>query len=427
MPRVSILLTCYNYLKYLPACVEGIRAQTFQDFEVIALDDGSKDGTREWLKENCPDFRLEFNEKNLGTYGTLNKGLDLAQGEFIAVLNDDDVWGPEKLQKQVEMMDANPKMGLVHTGGIFIDGDGVELEDKKPLGFTFPNTPSGDLLKLLTSHNQIINSAVLVRRECFDKLGKWDASFYGCGDWHMWLRIAIFYHIGYVPGTHTYYRVHGTNACLDIPKMLDDEFRIKNWMAEWGTVYKSELKRNASLRDVVYGKRDEKSLEWAKLGTERAMRQDMKGAREAYWNSIKLTPLRLRSYGRVLMTFFPYRLFKQDVAESRRLASESKDRLLAGDRAGAKNLLREAIRAFPRRPKNYWQLLVASVVPIGLLQRQHESKLVAIEGTKMTWDGDARGGRDAYMRSIKIYPLRVKSYLRYFATFLPKGAFKWLR
>ena len=95
MPRVSILLTCYNHLDYLPAA-HSIRTQTFQDFEVIAIDDGSTDVSREWLASQN-NITLVLNEKNLGTYGTLNKGLDLATGEFIAVLNDDDVWMPEKL------------------------------------------------------------------------------------------------------------------------------------------------------------------------------------------------------------------------------------------------------------------------------------------------------------------------------------------
>src|SRR5688572_11327743 len=98
MPKISILLTCYNHIRYLPAAVEGIRAQTFKDSEIIAIDDGSTDGTREWLKENLPEAKLIFNEQNIGTYASLNVGLEATTGEFIAILNDDDVWAPEKLE-----------------------------------------------------------------------------------------------------------------------------------------------------------------------------------------------------------------------------------------------------------------------------------------------------------------------------------------
>ena len=122
MPRVSILLTCYNHLRHLKIAIDSIKAQTFTDYEIVALDDGSTDGTREWLTQLQQDeptlpIALYFNEENLGTYGTLNRGLDVARGEYIAEFNDDDVWMPTKLEKQVAMLDRDQKIGLVHTGG----------------------------------------------------------------------------------------------------------------------------------------------------------------------------------------------------------------------------------------------------------------------------------------------------------------------
>ena len=173
MPRVSILLTCYNHIKYLPAALESIRRQTFTDYEIIALDDGSQDGTREWLSEQAQDAKLIFNKENLGTYGTLNEGLTHASGEFIAVFNDDDLWADTKLEAQVEMMDNFPKVGLVHTDGYFIDGEGAVRKDS-PLGFDFPKTETGDVLLALVYHNKIIASAALARRECFEKVGEFN-------------------------------------------------------------------------------------------------------------------------------------------------------------------------------------------------------------------------------------------------------------
>ena len=186
MPRVSILLTCFQHRRYLPAAVEGIRAQTFRDFETIALDDGSTDGSREWLADQG-DLRCVFNARNLGTYGTLNAGLRLATGELVAVLNDDDVWLPEKLERQVALLDAHPGVGLVHTGGGFIDGEGNATEGN-PLGFRFPTFETGDILRGLVFENKIIASAALVRRECFDRVGEFDESYFGSGDWEMWWR-----------------------------------------------------------------------------------------------------------------------------------------------------------------------------------------------------------------------------------------------
>src|SRR5690348_3188210 len=98
MPRVSILLTCFNHAKYLPQCFEGIIGQSFKDYEIIAIDDGSTDGTREWLSSRTEWMQRVFNEKNLGTYASLNVALSKASGEFIAILNDDDLWANEKLE-----------------------------------------------------------------------------------------------------------------------------------------------------------------------------------------------------------------------------------------------------------------------------------------------------------------------------------------
>src|SRR5688572_13854708 len=177
MPTVSILLTCYNHLAYLPAAVEGVRAQTFKDWEIIAVDDGSTDGSREWLSANLPEAELIFNETNLGTYASLNVALAQAQGKFIAILNDDDLWAPEKLEKQLALLEAHPEVGLVHTDGNFIDGEGRKVEGS-PLGFEFPRMETGYALLALLHQNKIIASAALVRKECFDQLGGFNEDYF---------------------------------------------------------------------------------------------------------------------------------------------------------------------------------------------------------------------------------------------------------
>jgi len=301
MPRVSILLTCYNHMAYLPACVDSIRAQSFQDFEVIALDDGSTDGSREWLSSQS-DLRLIFNETNLGTYGTLNVGLSAASGEFIAVLNDDDLWGPEKLARQVAAMDSDSKVGFVHTGGWFIDGAGDRIADPEPLGFPFPRTGDGDLLPDLIDHNQMITSSLLVRAEAFDKCGPFDPGFYGCGDWQMWLRIAEHYDGRYIDAPLVFYRVHGANAFLNTEKMNDDSRRIREWLAE------QEARFNLDSRP---GLRHAFAHNWACLGTERAWNGDMKRAREAYRQAIRREPGRWRTYLRWVAAWGPPGLFRR--------------------------------------------------------------------------------------------------------------------
>lgn len=305
MPRVSILLTCYNHIPYLPAAVAGIQAQTFQDFEVIALDDGSTDGTREWLTEHKDEkLQLVFNERNLGTYGTLNVGLQHATGEFIAILNDDDVWHPTKLEKQLALFDSHMKVGLVHTDGRFIDGNG-HVTEGNPLGFAFPRTETGDVLLALMDANKIIASAALVRRECFQKLGGFNPDYFGSGDWEMWYRIAEHYDVGYVAEPLTDYRVHGTNASHKLDRIWRDDEKLREWIAERVSGYQGRFPADDLRRAEAHN--------WACLGTVRTLNGDPAGGREAYRKSLALEPGRWKSRLRWLATFLPRSVFRKSL------------------------------------------------------------------------------------------------------------------
>jgi glycosyltransferase involved in cell wall biosynthesis len=301
MPRVSVLLTCYNHLEFLPACLESVRRQTFQDYEILALDDGSTDGTREWLAGQ-EGIRCIFNERNLGTYATLNVGLAETEGEFVAILNDDDLWAPEKLARQIELFGRHPEVGLVHTGGHFIDRDGKRQEGN-PLGFAFPRFETGDILLGLVPENKIIASAALVRRACFAELGEFDPSYFGSGDWQMWYRIAEKWHVGFVDEPLTFYRVHGGNASHKLERIWKDDERLREWMRPRLETYGGRFDENAL--------RAAKAHNLACLGTVKTLNGDAAAGRAAYAASIRLAPTRWKSYLRYLATFLPRSTFRK--------------------------------------------------------------------------------------------------------------------
>lgn len=304
MARVSVLLTCYNHLPYLRQAWTALLEQTYTDWDAIVLDDGSTDGTRAWLSElSDPRARVVLNETNLGTYGTLNRGLEMAQGEFVAVLNDDDLWLPRKLEAQVAMLDANPKIGLVHTDGEFIDAAN-RLIRGEPLGFPYPRTGTGDMFPALIEHNKIIASSACFRRSLVEETGPFDPGFYGSGDWHMWLRLAEVAHVGFVPESLTRYRVHGENACLDSSKMNRDDLRIREWVASRTEELRARWERDPALYAMV-------AHNWACLGTARAWEGDMAGARTAYRESLRFAPRRFKSRLRLLATYLPARWFRK--------------------------------------------------------------------------------------------------------------------
>lgn len=302
MARVSVLLTCYNHIKFLPACYQGILDQTFTDLEIIAIDDGSKDGTREWLTENAKGATLIFNETNLGTYASLNVALSKATGEFIAVLNDDDLWAPDKLKRQVELLDKNPDMGLVHTDGEFIDGEDKKLEGS-PLGFEFPRTESGDVSLDLVYQNKIIASAVLVRRACFDQLGTFNEAYFGSGDWEMWIRVSEKWKVGFVKEFLTFYRVHGTNASHKLDRIWRDDEMLRKWLAPRLEHYDERFQKGLVKRAMSHN--------YAALGTVLTLNGHPKEGRKAYAKSLKEAPFRLKSAMRYLATFLPRDTFRK--------------------------------------------------------------------------------------------------------------------
>jgi glycosyltransferase involved in cell wall biosynthesis len=295
VPRVSILLTCFNHIRFLPACVEGVRAQAFTDYEIIAIDDGSADGSREWLSKNLQDSKVIFNETNLGTYATLNRALKSASGEFIAVLNDDDLWAPRKLEAQLELFEKNPKVGLVHTDGGFIDGDGHKMEGS-PLGFEFPRTKTGNVVIPLIYANKIIASAALVKRNCFDQLGGFNSAYFGSGDWEMWLRIAEKWDVGYVDEKLTHYRVHGANASHKLDRIWRDDEKLRLWIRSKYDDYR-RLRLDVSELTKAMAHNE------ACLGTVQMLNGEAGAARESYRRSLKLDPSRLKSRLRLWATY----------------------------------------------------------------------------------------------------------------------------
>jgi glycosyltransferase involved in cell wall biosynthesis len=302
VPRVSVLLTCYNHLAYLPTALESVRNQTFRDFEVIAIDDGSTDGSREWLREQ-EGIQVVFNPANLGTYGTLNRALALASGEFIAVLNDDDVWAPKKLARQVALLDESPEVALVHTGGRFIDGSGA-VRDGNPLGFAFPRFQSGDILLGLVYENKIIASAALTRTSVLRELGGFNETYFGSGDWEMWFRVAERHHVGFVDEQLTDYRVHGANASHKLERIWRDDEKLRTWMV-------GQIDAMDSGRFPLSDVRRARAFNYAALGTVQVLNGQPGNGRRSYAKSISIEPTRWKSYARWLLACAGTKTFRK--------------------------------------------------------------------------------------------------------------------
>ena len=204
MPTVSVIIHTYNNEKFIAETVESVLNQTYKDYEIIVVDDGSADGTRDALVPYMQKIRYHYKE-NGGIASAKNAGISLSETEFIAFLDHDDLWAPNKLLLQMEHFNENPQIGLVYAKYTSFR-DGKELRTKPEKGY------SGWIFKELLSKSFIQTSTVVVKRECLDAVGPYDETFSLGDEYDMFLRIARKFQCGFVDKGLTRYRVHDTNA-----------------------------------------------------------------------------------------------------------------------------------------------------------------------------------------------------------------------
>ena len=204
MPTVSVIIHTYNNEKFIAETVESVLNQTYKDYEIIIVDDGSVDGTRDALIPYMQKIRYHYKE-NGGIASAKNAGISLSETEFVAFLDHDDLWVPDKLQLQMEHFNENPQIGLVYAKYTSFR-DGKELRTKPEKGY------SGWIFKELLSKSFIQTSTVVVKRECLDAVGPYDETFSLGDEYDMFLRIAQKFQCGFVDKGLTRYRVHDTNA-----------------------------------------------------------------------------------------------------------------------------------------------------------------------------------------------------------------------
>ena len=204
MPTLSVIIHTYNNEKFIAETVESVLNQTYKDYEIIVVDDGSVDGTRDALIPYMQKIRYHYKE-NGGIASAKNAGIGLSETEFVAFLDHDDLWVPDKLKIQMECFNENPQAGLVYAKYTSFR-DGKELRTKPEKGY------SGWIFKELLAKSFIQTSTVVVKRECLDAVGPYDETFSLGDEYDMFLRIAQKFQCGFVDKGLTRYRVHDTNA-----------------------------------------------------------------------------------------------------------------------------------------------------------------------------------------------------------------------
>ncbi|HEY9633632.1 MAG TPA: glycosyltransferase family A protein [Coleofasciculaceae cyanobacterium] len=168
MPKVTVVIATYNSMDYLPETLESVLRQTFTDFEVLVVDDGSSDSTVQWASGLVEPRVKLITQENQGVCVARNTGIAHARGEYVAFLDSDDLWEPTKLEKQVRCFEDNPALGLVHTWLALIDEQGTST------GRVLASNAEGDVLEQLVQKNTVACSSTMGRHCCFETVGMFD-------------------------------------------------------------------------------------------------------------------------------------------------------------------------------------------------------------------------------------------------------------
>jgi len=206
-PAVTVIVPTRDRARYLREAIGSVLGQTFADLELLVIDDGSTDDTRD-LVGVIDDGRLRYlHQEASGISAALNRGLRNARGRYVARLDSDDVWTPDMLATLVPVLESRPEVGVVYARGQVMDASGRVLPTLQGLPERFP----GDSFRSLVYDDATCNVALVARRQCFERAGLYDEELETSEDWDMWLRVARHYRFAFVDKVVARIRWHDDN------------------------------------------------------------------------------------------------------------------------------------------------------------------------------------------------------------------------
>ena len=235
-PLVSVCLPSYNYADFLRPCLDSVWAQTLPDFELVVVDDASSDGSIDIIcSYNDPRLRLTRHPERAGAVSTWNHCLELAQGQYVSYLCADDFFLPDKLERQIVVLEGTPEVSLVHANGYWAGEDGVQ---QAPFSSVFPpdlqvhlstdyvmSAPL-ELPRLAAGYNYVHLSSAIFRRSTAVALEGFSPRFPYAADWDLWLRLAARGAVGYVARPLAAYRRHSRNLTRTMQQSGQD---FRDW------------------------------------------------------------------------------------------------------------------------------------------------------------------------------------------------------
>ena len=292
-PTVSVVIPTYNRERLIGRSIKSVLNQTYQNFEIVIVDDSSTDNTKEVVKSfNDERIRYVRHEENKGEAAARNTGIKIAKGQYIASQDSDDEWLPEKLAWQVELLkNAPPEVGVVYTGFWKIKNN-----EKTYIPFSWVNQKDGDIHKELLKGNFIGSPVVLIRKDCFEKVGMFDEKLFHLVDWEMWLRISKYYHFKYIDEPLVLAHYHSANVSADQTAFIKAQKLILE-------KYFEDFSRDKKLLVTYY----------LYIGSLLISNKETKKGRRYLIKALKVSPINVKSLLAVFLTFFGYSVYNKAI------------------------------------------------------------------------------------------------------------------
>lgn len=294
--KISVIIPTYNRAKILPRAIKSVLNQSFEDFELIVVDDGSTDKTKEIVQTfQKKDLRVKYIwQKNSGAPARpKNRGIREAKGEYLAFLDDDDEWEKEKLEEQIRLFESQRNLGFVGCDILIINERGERKELKE---YKIPKySPKIFFERLLERNFLLTSSSIMVKKEIFNEIGFFDENLKVADDWDMWLRISKKFPFDFVSKFLIKYYIHQKS----ITPNLDPEKEAK----ELEYIFEKHRKDYAKYPRIL-------SVHLRQLASRYCAIGEMKKGRRNYINSIKYNPFNLKSYFYYTLSWLGKRIFR---------------------------------------------------------------------------------------------------------------------
>ena len=338
MPQISVVIPSYNYAHFISDAIRSVLAQTFRDFEIIVVDDGSTDNTQGVVAQFGKQVRYIY-QANQGPCAARNTGIKASQGQFVALLDADDVWLPKKLELQLPLLEAHSQVGLVYSGMYLFDSETSAIIGEHPIS----RCHEGHVLRQLYLDQFVPSPTPLIRREVFDRVGLFDETMIGPDDWDMWLRIAANYDFAFVAEPLAMYRIHASWGASKSPELYEREMLA--FFERAAQKYPDELGNVRRLRLCTF----EEHLGWRLV-----LRGQCAIGRCKLLSAIRWWPFRLRPYLLLALSFIAARTSPESYPQSRLAYMQGKHSLFNLRLQEARRQFLQAIRADPwSNPRAY--------------------------------------------------------------------------